>query len=225
MGKRSMRAALAGACAVCVALPGVAVAGMLDQQQPNGAGVGYDVDSTQSMAQTFTAGLSGALDRVDLKLDKSGSGVTMPLVVEIRNVAGGLPGGTVLASGSLPASAAPAFMSPAFVPIGFAAPASVTAGTQYAIVTYNADTVPSFWGWPTDDTNPYAPGLALFQAASPPGPTWTSIDGSDLAFKTYVVTPTPTATGQRAAALKKCKKKKSKAKRRKCRKKAKKLPL
>ena len=224
MGRNFLKVALALACAGCVAVPGAASAGTLDQQQPNGEGVGYDVDSTQSMAQTFTAGLSGGLDQVELKLGKSGSGVTMPLVVEIRNVAGGSPGGTVLASGSLPASAAPAFGSPAFVPVGFAAPAPVTAGTQYAIVTYNADTVPRFWGWPSDVTNSYAPGLAFFQAASPPGPTWTNIDGSDLAFKTYV-TPTATATGQRAAALKKCKKKRSKAKRKKCKKKAKKLPV
>jgi hypothetical protein len=224
MRRKVQTAVLAATCAGCVLLPAAASAGTLDQQQPNGEGVGYDVDSTQSMAQTFTAGLSGGLDQVDLKLDKSGSGVTMPLVVEIRNVAGGSPGGTVLASGSLPASAAPAFMSPAFVPVGFAAPAPVTAGTQYAIVTYNADTGPRFWGWPSDVTNSYASGSALFQAASPPGPTWTNIDGFDLAFKTYVVTPTATATGQRAAALKKCKKKRSKAKRRKCRRKAQKLP-
>jgi hypothetical protein len=223
MRRKVLTAALAAACMGCVVVPG-ASAGTLDQQQPNGAGVGYDVDSTQSMAQTFTAGLSGGLDQVDLKLSASASGVTLPLMVEIRNAAGGLPGGTVLASGSIPAPSAPPSGSPAFVPIRFASPASVTAGTQYAIVAYNADVVPHFWGWADVATNPYAPGSALFQAASPPGPTWTNIAGSDLGFKTYVVTPTATATGQRAAALKKCKKK-PKAKRKKCKKKAKKLPL
>ena len=230
MGRTLMKATLAGVCAVCVFVPGTAVAGTLDQQQPNGGGSAFDIDSTQSLAQTFTAGLSGALDQVDLKLSETASGVTLPLMVEIRNAAGGSPGGTVLASGSVPASAAPPSGSPAFVPVGFASPASVTAGTQYAIVTYNADVVPSFWGWVESATNPYAPGSTFFQPASPPGPTWTNVAGSDLAFKTYVLTPTPTptatATGKRAAALKKCKKKKrSKAKRRKCRKKAKKLPV
>jgi hypothetical protein len=226
MGKRSIRAALAGACAVCVALPGTAAAGTLDQQQPNGGGVTFDIDSTQSLAQTFTAGLSGGLDQVDLKLAAGGAPPTLPLIVEIRNVAGGSPGGTVFATGSIPASAAPSPPA-AFVSLSFANPAVVTAGTQYAIVAYNANVIPSRWGWAVDATNPYAPGSAFHVAASPPGPTWMSDAGSDLAFKTYVLTlaAKPTVTGQRAAALKKCKKKRSKAKRRKCRKKAKKLPV
>ena len=225
MGRKVLIATLAGACAACIAAPGTALGGTLDQQQPNGGGVTFDIDSAQSLAQTFTAGLSGGLDQVDLKLVGSGS-PTLPLTVEIRNAAGGSPGGTVLASGSVPASAAPPFPA-AFVSLGFSTPAPVTAGTQYAIVAYNADVSPHRWGWAVDATNPYAPGSTFHQATSPPGPTWTIDSGSDLAFKTYVLTPTPTATatGQRAAALKKCKKKKSKAKRRKCKKKAKKLPV
>src|SRR5215204_5533036 len=151
VGMKLMRAAVAGACAACVALPGTALAGTLDQQQPNGEGASLQIQNTQSLAQTFTAGLTGGLDQVDLKL--SGTGPTQPLIVEIRNSAAGSPGGTVLASGSIPTSAAPA--------------------------------------------------VTAFLSPSPP----------------------PTATGQRAAALKKCKKKRSKAKRRKCRKKARKLPV
>jgi hypothetical protein len=228
MGRRMLTLALAAACAGCLVVPEAASAGTLDQQQPDGAPPGFDVDSTQSMAQTFTAGLSGGLDQVDLKLSETATAVTLPLMVEIRNAAGGQPGDTVLAGESIPASAAPPFMSPAFVPVSFASPAPVTAGTQYAIVAYNADLAPTrFWGWADAAANPYAPGSAFFQGASPPGPTWTNtIAGTDLAFKTYVVTPTPAAavTGKRAAALKKCKKKRSKAKRRKCRKKAQKLP-
>jgi hypothetical protein len=225
MRRKVLTAALAAAFAGCTAVPGVASAGTLDQQQPNGGGVTFDIDSAQSLAQTFTAGLSGGLDQVDLKLAAGGPGPTLPLTVEIRNAAGGSPGGTVLASGSVPASAAPP--APAtFVSLAFATPAAVTAGTQYAIVAYNADVFPARWGWAVDATNPYAPGSTFHQATSPPGPTWLTDSGSDQAFKTYVLTPTPsaTATGQRAAALKKCKKKKSKAKRRKCKKKAKKLP-
>jgi hypothetical protein len=224
MRRKVLTAALAAACAGCVALPGAASAGTLDQQQPNG-GVGYQVHSMQSLAQIFTAGLSGGLDQVDLKLSAGGSPPILPLVVEIRNAPGGAPDGTVLASGSVPASAAPA--TSAFVSLGFATSAAVTAGTQYAIVAYNADTGGRFWGWAFDATNPYTTGSAEFQLASPPGPGWNNTGDSDLAFKTYVATPTPTATatGQRAAALKKCKKKRSKAKRRKCRKKARNLPV
>jgi len=223
VGMKLMRAAVAGACAACVALPGTALAGTLDQQQPNGEGASLQIQNTQSLAQTFTAGLTGGLDQVDLKL--SGTGPTQPLIVEIRNSTAGSPGGTVLASGSIPTSAAPAVT--AFVSLGFATPPPVAAGTQYAIVAYTAAANPNRWDWVVDATNPYPGGTSNFQAASPPGPTWTSQSGSDLSFKTYVLTPSPppTATGQRAAALKKCKKKRSKAKRRKCRKKARKLPV
>jgi hypothetical protein len=224
MGRTLTKAALAGACAACLAGPGIAVAGTLDQQQPNGAGSGLQVQNMQSVAQTFTAGLSGGIDQVDLKLSAGGTGPTLPLVVEIRNTSGGSPGGTVLGTGSVPASAAPPSGSPAFVSIGFANPAPVLAGTQYAIVAYNADAPPHLWSWVIDNSNPYAAGSNFFVASSPPGPVWTDFATADAAFKTYVLTK-PAATGQRAAALKKCKKKKSKAKRRKCRKKARKLPL
>jgi hypothetical protein len=221
MGSRWMRAVVAGACAACVVLPGTAVAGTLDQQQPNGGGVSLQIQNAQSLAQTFTAGLSGGLDQVDLKL--SGASPTQPLFVEIRNTAGSAPGTTVLATGSVPASAAPA--SATFVSLGFATPPPVTAGTQYAIVAYSATPVSNRWNWAVDATNPYERGSTFFIASSPPGPAWMIQAGTDLSFKTYVLTPTTNATGQRAAALKKCKKKRTKAKRRKCRKKAKKLPL
>jgi hypothetical protein len=227
MGRRILTAALFAACAACLADPGAAFAGTLDQQQlSSGTPPGRDVDNGESMAQTFTAGLSGGLDQVDLKLSQTPTAVTLPLTVEIRNAPGGSPGGTVLASGSIPASAAPPSGSPAFVPVVFASPAPVTAGTQYAIVAHNGDIAPTrFWGWADDGTNPYASGSTFF--AQPPSAPWTNVAGTDLAFKTYVVTPTPAAaaTGQRAAALKKCKKKHSKAKRRKCKKKARKLPV
>ena len=96
---------MAAACAGCVALPGAASAGSIDQQQPNGGGASLQIQNMQSLAQTFTSGRSGRLDQVDLKLSAGGT-PTLPLTVEIRNAAAGSPGGTVLASGSLPASAA-----------------------------------------------------------------------------------------------------------------------
>jgi hypothetical protein len=222
MRRKMLTVALSAACAGWVLLPGAASAGTLDQQQPNGGGSGLQVQGTQSVAQTFTAGISGGLDQVDLKLSGAGgTAPTLPLMVEIRNATGAGPGATVLANGSVPASAAPA--TPAFVSVAFANPAAVQAGTLYAIVAYNSDTAPRFWAWAIDPTNPYSRGDSFYTASSPPGATWTSFAGNDLSFKTYVSPPQP--TGQQAAALKKCKKKRSKAKRRKCRRKAKKLPV
>jgi hypothetical protein len=219
---RKVWIATAAACAACFAAPGAALGGTLDQQQPNGGGAALQVQSMQSVAQTFTAGLSGGLDQVDLKLSAAPVAPLLPLTVEIRNTAGGSPGTTVLASASVPAPAPP---TTTFVPVAFTTPPPVAAGTQYAIVAYNADTGLRFWSWAVEASNPYTAGASFFQASSPPGSTWTEFTGSDLTFKTYVLTAAGTAaTGQRAAALKKCKKKRSKAKRRKCRKKARKLP-
>jgi hypothetical protein len=223
MRRKLLIAAVAALAVTCVSAPGVALGGTLDQQQPNGGGATLQIQSMQSVAQTFTAGLTGGLDQVDLKLSGGGTDPVLPLTVEIRNTDGGFPGATVLASASVPA---PAPASPTFVPIAFATPPPVAAGTQYAIVAYGADVVPKFWTWAVDATDPYATGSSFFQHSSPPGPTWTEFTGSDLTFKTYVLQkPTATPTGKRAAALKKCKKKRSKAKRRKCRKKARKLPV
>ena len=221
-------------CAGCVVAPGAALAGTLDQQQTDGSSSPpYTLGSINSLAQTFTAGIRGGVDQVDLYLGDGGSGAA-PLSVEIRDVSGGAPGSTVLASHSVPASSVPP--GPGFVSINFATPASVVAGAQYAIVAYSAE-ASQYYGWSGSSTvNPYAGGAAFYSATSPPG-AWTPITGMpDLAFKTYVVpsmttttAPTATPAGQRAAALKKCKKKNKKShdkkKFRKCKKKANLLPL
>ena len=110
-----------------------ASAGTLDQQQTLSNFGGLQVDGSNSKAQTFTAGLTGELDRVDLAL--SGTGVATPLTVQIRDGSATAPGDTVLASASVPTSAVTG--SESFVPITIASPASVTAGTQYSIVALN----------------------------------------------------------------------------------------
>jgi hypothetical protein len=201
--------------------PAAALAGTLDQQQTDTSGGPHVINSTLSQAQTFTAGLSGGVDRVDLYLDAAPT-TSGPLSVEIRDVvSGGAPGSIVLASQSVPATSVPSLA--VFESINFATPAPVVAGTQYAIVGYTADTTGSY-RWGTSMTDTYAGG-GPFHAPAPSG-TWTSgIAGYDFAFLTYVG-PAPGPTGRRAAALKKCKKKFPKGpKRKKCIKKAKRLPV
>ncbi len=210
----------------CALIPDGALAGTLDQQQTSSLGAGLDVISGQSVAQTFTAGLSGKIDQVDLDLEKTGA-PTAPLNVEIRSVSGGAPDSMVLTATTVPASAVP-LSSLAFVPVSFAAPAPVAAGTQYAIVAYATTALSNRYEWSQGATpDPYSAGAAFFVSSTPPVGTWTKDDPVDLAFKTYVapVTTTSSPTGQRAAALKKCKKKRTTRARKKCRKKAKSLPI
>ena len=81
---KTLRASFALSLFVLLLAPGVASAtDTLDQHQTNYAG-GLLVTSTDSFAQTFTAGLSGGLDRVELYLYNVG--VTGDLKVEIRGV-------------------------------------------------------------------------------------------------------------------------------------------
>src|SRR5215211_9158286 len=114
MGRRS-RTLLITAVAALMPAAG-ASAGTLDQQQTISNFGGLQVDSTQSKAQTFTAGLTGQLDQVDLAL--SDMGATTPLTVQIRDGSATAPGDTVLASASVPTSDVPSIES--FVPIPFA---------------------------------------------------------------------------------------------------------
>jgi hypothetical protein len=208
-------------CVACGLAPGATLAGTLDQQQTDSSGASYAIASNGSLAQTFTAGLSGGVDQVDLNLQRFGS-PTAPLSIEIRDVSGGVPGSTVLASHSVPISSVPTVR--AFAPVSFATPAPVMAGIQYAIVAYSPTPFGNDYAWSVGGTaNPYPGGAGFGTPTFPPAGPWTQLSTQDLAFKTYVA-PAP-ATGRRSAALKKCKKKHSAKKRKKCRKKATRLPL
>ena len=146
--------------------------------------------SGQSSAQTFTAGVTGSLDRADLLLRKVDDPAE-PLTVEIRNAAGGQPGTAVLASASIPMSALG--INPEFVPVTFDTPAAVTAGTQYALVAYTAHATNDCCGWAYQDvTDPYAGGGGFNSTTSPAQAPWsTQGGGDDYAFVTYVVAAPP----------------------------------
>jgi hypothetical protein len=224
--RRAVPGTLVVAFAACALAPSAALAGTLDQQQTDVSGGDAYVDSAQSLAQTFTAGLTGNLDRVDLSL-RVLNGPTVPMAVQIRNATAVSPGSTVLASQSIPPSGITG--SFAFVPITFAAPASVAAGTHYAIVAFSTTASPMDYSWAKSSISVYAGGDASYVPTSPPSGSWLPVSGSgpaDLAFKTYVA---PLAavppTGERAAALKKCRKKHSHRAKKRCKKKAKKLPV
>jgi hypothetical protein len=206
MRGRILKTLVGAALAALALVPAAAAADTLDQQQPLG-GSDARIKLNESLAQTFTAGLSGGLDRVELLVGAPDSTPDAPLTVELRNVSAGSPGTTVLAAGSVAPSAVS--VTDAWVPITFPNAVPVTAGTQYSIVAYSPvnDTHDYFWALAFDD--PYPAGANFVQAVSPPSGSWmlTVLDG-DQAFKTYVEVPAPPAppSGQPPAAKKKCKK-------------------
>jgi hypothetical protein len=226
-------AALVLVCAACVLVPGTALAGTLDQQQTNVSGGTFVIDSGQSRAQTFTAGLSGGVDRVDLNLQTIDGTTTVPLSVEIRDASSAGPGNMVLASDSVPAASVST--SSGFVSVNFATPAPVVAGTLYAIVAYDSAAFGDSYAWAASTADSYAGGDAFTTTTFPPSGGWgpAAFAPGDFAFKTYVVVPSPPPppppvasgpTGLRAAALRKCKHKHG-HKRKKCKKRANLLPV
>ncbi len=207
-------------CGICMLAPGAALAGTVDQQQTDHGGGSRAISSGGSLAQTFTAGASGALDQVDLYLTAFNSPIA-DMNVQIRSLSGDSPGDAVLASQSVSASMVSS--AGGFVPFNFTAPATVVAGTRYALVADSPAMFPHDDAWTLSSaTNPYTGGAPFTNPTSPPSGPWSPGTTTDFAFRTYVTAP---PTGERAAALKKCKKKHSRKARKKCRKKAKRRPL
>jgi hypothetical protein len=161
----------------------VLAVGQLDQKQElvSGDTDGYLVDDTQSIAQTFTAGLSGALDRVDVLIF---SNVVGDLTVEVRELSSGTPSGATRATTVV--SLEP--FANQWLTVTFAAPAPVLAGTSYALVlsSPNGDFGWRAWDDPGGPPNgPYSNGGPW--SADPHLSVWFEADAwIDMAFRTYV---------------------------------------
>ena len=187
---RRLSAALAVAASVGMAATPVLAADVLDQSYT----ATFTVDVVHYVivaAQTFTPGLTGSLNRVDLSIgrfDNAG-----PLTVSIQTTSAGAPTGTVLASVTLPLATVPNDSD--VHPVSVALPPSLsTAGTQYAIVLAAPSARPdTAWLWEVDATGAaYAGGTAL-EGDTHLG-TWTMQSTSDHTFATFV-DPTPCAPG------------------------------
>ena len=175
------------ACAHLVAVP-AAGAGTLDQSQPVIGNASAFVSSHVSTAQTFTSGLTGRLDQLDLAVSRAGAPVTLPLTIQIRTTSGGVPSATILATANLPGASIPIASPPGFLSVALAPSVPVTAGVQYAIVLSSGDCgfLNCFhWAFPPG-TNAYAAGAGFQSLSGGPWGATGFLTNSDLAFKTYV---------------------------------------
>ena len=130
MRRRALAAAVFVSAALLAVIPS-AGAGVLDQSLPGlRTNAATFVSDSDYRAQTFTNGLTGALDQVDVAVGRNSPSAS--LLVEIRALSSGLPSGAVLASESLPAASVPFASFPsAFFSVRFApGPAPVTAGVR-----------------------------------------------------------------------------------------------
>ena len=124
------------------------------------------VGATTGLAQTFTAGRSGFLDKVRLWMVGDGT-----VIARIEALSGGLPDGTPLGSASAALNGIP-------VTFYFSEPLTIRAGAQYAIVVEPSAQIAAY----DYSADSYAGGQAL--VGNDP---WVPMaQSADLAFITYV---------------------------------------
>jgi hypothetical protein len=189
--------ALGFAAIVLLAIPviGRASSDAVDQTIPSTA-VPNVINSTKVMAQTFTAGTTGQIDKLSLSLETHSQLVTGWL--EIRAVgAGGTPAGGTSQPASTPIQINfPFGISPHDFTISPAVP--VTADTQYAVVWTTRVGTAFWWGTGFNVYNGGQEWLACI------GCGWTSVPTKDFGFATWVSSVTnvnqpPTAASDHPA--------------------------
>jgi hypothetical protein len=133
----------------------------LDQSQTT---INWAYDARTSVGQTFTAGLSGVLDRVSVPL---GRGMltrgTLAVTIQTVNggppVNGGSPPGTVIGQGSISFNSIPWHVGWVTVAIRGAV---VTAGTQYTLVIHSESGESFDWGYAYPE-HPYSGGHMVIE--------------------------------------------------------------
>jgi hypothetical protein len=160
-------------------------AGTLDQSQTER---NFFYAGVSTFGQTFTAGITGVLDRADLAICTPNAAALGDVTIGIRPVSGGLPvagpplASVTFASTSLPACPSSGLALP-FTSVDFARGAWITAGTAYAIVAigqHSGGTLQML----ISNANPYAAGQAVYSFDS--GATYGAGGGIDAVFNTYV---------------------------------------
>lgn len=164
-----------------------AAAEVVDQQSPLGPAAGGQsawVGLGQSVAQPFTAGVTGPLTAVSVSLGRMSGGATN-FTVSVRATSGGRPVGAALASKTFGASdvaALGADRTPTTVMARFATPATVTAGVTYAVVVSSTDPYPAYH-WFVGSFCPFPFGYNGDETQSPT--SWTDWPYAST-FTTYV---------------------------------------
>jgi hypothetical protein len=176
-------------------------AGVLDQNYPVVPDAfGAEVSSVINRAQTFTVGITGKLDRLELELFR-GANPTAPLVAEFRKtLADGSPdvsAAGLLATAAFDTSLIPTtFFTTDFTGVNLGSQAfSVTKGQLLAIcmtsATTSSSTTDYYWATADSAANPrYPNGQAFFRLA---GSSYSPASTQDSSFRTFVAVPEPSS--------------------------------
>jgi hypothetical protein len=163
------------------------VSEVVDQQQPvidkSVGGTAIGGASEQKLAQVVTAGISGPLMAVKMPI----GGSSGDLVIEIQEVTGDEPNGTVLASETFNSTNYPAEDSDGMRRFAFSAPVDITDGHTFAIVLSSPGGSYGIFRGPTG--NPYPGGDGFYDARPNTPGRWVPLSTRrDLPFKTIVHT-------------------------------------
>jgi hypothetical protein len=155
---------------------------VIDQQSSGSVNRVTSSTSTNQIGQSFTAGRTGALTRLDLSSVFTGGSNIISLTVRIYATSSGLPIGSPIASEVIPQADVPVNGTGAQMTVTFTSPANVIAGQQYAFAL-----VPqaSLLQIELVDPATYAGGQTLDNGPS----SWATVSGAanpDLVFATYV---------------------------------------
>ena len=165
----------------------------LDQQNATIGTSGVGITITTWGGQTFTPAVTGALTKVDINLFCSGcTGTTPNLTLSVRATSSNLPTGADLASTTIPGFGNGGVAN--YLTATFGTPATLTAGTKYALVIRpTANPAPGTYaltrsGTSTLGSDVYAGGTRVSGATS--GTVWsiptTGGISTDTGFRTYV---------------------------------------
>jgi hypothetical protein len=152
-------------------------------------------------AQTFTVGIAGSLDQLQV-LVSQGQSAGVDLQVDVRPTSGGVPvqdDSSALASAVVPASSVSGVLQ--WITVDFSHGISVLPGQQLAIVLRITGTglYDQSYLWRGDSGDQYPAGSAYFRSLGGQGDgVWYMLNtpGVDWGFRTYVTTvPEPTVLG------------------------------
>lgn len=181
-----LNTALAGALLFAFACHQAIAAPILDQSYGIvGSASGPEVRLTNTLSQTFTVGISGYLDSIQL-WNHPANYPADGLTIEIRTTENGAPTQNILASSFLLSSEV-GTSSTNLTGVSFSNNSLyVNDGDLLAIVLSSESALPAYYNWWGNTFNPYARGEGL--QSNDNGQTWNEADsrGFDFHFWTYV---------------------------------------
>ena len=179
--RASVAAASAIALALGLAVPATAAQDAVDQQQLSAVSFQRQIPV---LAQTFTAGVSGGLDKVSLGSDATSGLVSLHIAI-MTTTSSGAPSGSELASASWSGSLQCCRQLHNF---NFSPAVSLAAGTKYALVVQTVSGVFTWWNSSTLDN--YSRGQLFVATCTTCTYSAGAAFGQDFTFQTWMTTAT-----------------------------------